>query len=336
MILVTGASGLVGSHLLLLLLKKGNKVKALIRDEKSKSKIEKVFRYYVENAGDLLASIQWVRGDVTDVISLREAFLDVEKVYHCAAFISFDRKYLRYMKQVNTVGTANCVNLCLELKVKKLVHVSSIAAIGKPKKGMETTEHDKWPQGNMSAYSYTKTQSELEVWRGINEGLKAVIVNPSVILGPGNWESGSGKIFSQAYKGMKFYTKGSTGFVDVRDVVELMETLMESDIHSERYIVNEGNIHYRNLFTHIASAMGKKPPQWHATPILTSIAWRAEKMLAFVSGREPTLTRNSAKSAHAEQRYSSNKLKEQTGFKFREIEDTIKHTAQIFLLDVKR
>ena len=327
MILVTGSSGLVGSHLLIKLLKKRSKIKALIRDTQSKEKIRKVFQYYTKDSDRLLTQIEWHLGDITDYVSLEEAFDNVDYVYHCAAVISFNSRDRSLMSAVNIQGTSNIVNLCLVKGIKKLVHVSSIAAIAKPVSGNLYTEKSLLPQGKLSAYSFTKSQSELEVWRGVTEGLNAVIINPSIILGPGNWNSGSGKLFSQVFKGMKFFTRGVTGFVDVHDVVRLMMELMESDIHAERYIVSAANLSYEEVFKKIAAGLGAKAPKYYASPFLTSIVWRMDRLLSIVLFRKPLLTRQSAKASHIIQNYTSEKLVNQTGFKFTPLEQTIKQTA---------
>lgn len=331
MILVTGASGLVGSHLLFQLLEKGLAVRALIRTEDSVAKIRSVFDYYCDTPDDLIQKVSWAYGDVTDMQSLYEAFIGVSKVYHCAAYISFSKRHLHHMETVNVTGTSNVVNICLQNAVDKLVHVSSIAAVGKTKGRALVSEEDKWPQGDISPYALTKTKSELEIWRGISEGLCAVIVNPSVILGPGNWQSGSGKLFSQTNKGMLFYTSGSTGFVDVRDVVEIMQMLMMSDIQAERFILNAENMHYRDLFVRIAKCLGVNAPKCYAKPALMGIAWRIERVLEFLLGRAPTLTRFSARSAYAEQQYSSEKVQKILNYSFKSIDDAIEHAAKMFL-----
>jgi nucleoside-diphosphate-sugar epimerase len=330
MILVTGASGLVGSHLIYQLLTEGKKVRALIRSEQSKKQIYKIISYYTDQPDQLFSQIHWVFGDVTNKPSLEKAFEEITQVYHCAAFISFANKDLVYMKEVNIKGTTNVVNLCLELGTEKLVHVSSIAAVGKPESGKEITEEGEWPQGKMSPYTYTKTQSEMEVWRGIAEGLNAVIVNPSVILGPGNWHSGSGKIFSQVAKGMKFYTKGITGFVDVRDVARLMSMLMDSNISGRRFIVNAENWSYERLFKDIAKYLCLKAPSIYARPWITNMVWRLEALFSKMLGKPPTITKWSAKAAHTEQYYSGERLINELEYSYRPLEDTLSEYSHIF------
>ena len=334
--LITGASGLVGSHLLYKLLTNGHNVRALIRSEKSKNQIEKIFGYYTDNPDQYLSKISWVFGDITNYSVLNKAFIGVSTIYHCAAFISFSERDFSKMKEVNIEGTANVVNLCLEHAVKKLMHVSSIAAIGDPVEGHSYDEDCGWPQGKISSYAFTKTQSEMEVWRGIAEGLDAVIVNPAVILGPGNWYSGSSKLFNQIYKGMKFYTKGVTGFVDVRDVVDAMVLLMNAKTSCERYILNGENQSYKEVCKSIAEALQVSPPRIYAKPLFTSLAWRLGKLLLFLSGRQPILTKDTAKAAHKIQRYSSKKIKLEHHYSFQTIDDIISRTAKIFLAKNRR
>jgi nucleoside-diphosphate-sugar epimerase len=330
--LITGSTGLVGSHLLYSLLIAGKQVKVLIRNIKDKEKIALIFKYYIDKPEELLKKVDWVYGDVRNKYLLGDIFSDVKYVYHCAAKVSFARKDKQEMLDVNILGTANIVNYCLQFKVKKLVFVSSIAAIGKPLQGNIYSENCEWPQGKLSTYSYSKTHSELEVWRGIAEGLNAVIICPSVILGPGNWEAGSGKIFKQVYKGMKFFTRGVTGFVDVRDVAHLMVFLMEHDISAERYIVNAENISYEKVLKTVANALGVKSPSYYAPSFLTSIAWMFEAVKAVLTFQTPLITKQSAKTSHDIQRYSSEKLIKAIGFKFIPIEQSIADTARKFLL----
>lgn len=333
MVLVTGASGLVGSHLLYELVSAGEMVRALIRSEESIEKIQSVFSYYTGEADELIRQVDWVYGDVTDVTSLIDTFEEVSEVYHCAAYVSFSGSALKTMKKINVEGTKHIVDICLDLGVRKLVHVSSIAAIGKTEPGKLITEEAKWPQGDISPYSRTKTDSELEIWRGLCEGLNAAIVNPSVIIGPGNWHASSGRLFSQTYKGMKFYTSGSTGFVDVRDVAKIMVNLMKSDITGERFILNAANLSYRDLFNQIAVSLGKQSPKIYAHPLLSQLAWRIEFILDKLFRREPTLTKYSARTAYTHQHYSSAKVGKNLNIKFRPIEQSVKETAELFLRD---
>ena len=235
--------------------------------------VKQIFSYYSDNYENLIQKIDWVDGDILDLYSLEDAFINVGKVYHCAAVVSFDGKNKKELMNANVQGTEYVVNLCLSHKIEKLCHVSSIASLGGSLNGELIDENSKLTSiKNHSAYSVSKFKSEMEVWRGIQEGLNAVIVNPSVILGPGFWNSGSGSLFTKAAQGIKYFTLGVTGFVDVRDVVDAMVRLMESDINSERFIINSENLSYKDLFDRVAVAMNVAKPKWNATKNMLKMA----------------------------------------------------------------
>ena len=327
MILVTGASGLLGSHLLLTLLSEESKVRALIRSEEAKKKIKKIFSCYHSDVDLLMSKIDWVYGDVTNRSTLEKAFEGIKNVYHCAAYVSFSQAAHEKMKAVNVGGTEAVVDLCLQYRVDKLLHVSSIAAIGKPGLCKVITEECAYPTGILSAYAETKTDSEKRVWQGIEKGLNAVIINPSVILGPGDLHSSSGKITKQAAQKVLFYTKGITGFVDVRDVARAMKLLMNSEIRSERFILNAWNKSYQELFTKLSVALGKKAPKVYAPPWLTELVWRVSLLVSKLRGVEPNLTKASARAAHRVQNYSSEKLTEAINFTYCTFDASIQHIA---------
>ena len=334
MILVTGGTGLVGSHLLYDLLLQGHQVKALVRSTANKQNILSVFRFYTNTPEHLYNKIQWVEGDVTDIYSLSEAFDQVDYVYHTAACVSFNPKDKRKIYETNQYGTANIVNLCLEKSVKKLCFVSSIASLGITDDGSPIHENVLWkPTKNSSDYSVSKFKSEMEVWRGIAEGLTAVIVNPSVILGPGNWNSGSSSFFPTIARGFKYYTNGTNGYVDVRDVSKSMITLMESEISGERFLITSSNLSYKELFTNIAEALGVTPPQIYAHPKLSSLACKLETIRAKLFFSQPKITKNTVRSSHKKLLYSNQKILTATGIEFRSIESSIKEIAAIYRKD---
>lgn len=328
---------MVGSHLLHDLAKAGRKVRALKRAKSSLAGVEKVFGYYSENAKELLQRIEWIEGDVTDIYSLLDAMEGVTEVYHSAALISFVPKDHGMMEKINIEGTANVVNAALEKNIRKLCHVSSIAAIGRPEHTAEINETHVWKSspGN-SIYSISKYGAEREVWRGAEEGLNVVIVNPGIIIGPGNWGVGSTAIFPAAYKGVKFYTDGTCGFVDVRDVSKAMVQLMDSDIRNERFILASGNLTYREFFNLIHSELGRPKPSVKANKLLTSAAWRAEKLRSMITGKAPLLTKETADAAHQHNLFSNKKIREKIGFDFIPVERSVKETAKLFLRDTNR
>lgn len=331
---VTGGTGLVGSHLIYDLLLKGEKVKALKRSTSNTKFVEKVFSYYTLKSLELFNRIEWVEGDILDICFLNDTLKGVDRVYHCAAIVSFNSKDRERVIHENTAGTANMVNASLEQKVKKYCQVSSIASISRSEIHGPITEEGQWISSkNKSAYSISKHQSEREVWRGMAEGLSAIIVNPSIILGPGNWEAGSSKFFSTAFKGLKYYTKGISSFVDVRDVSRSMIMLMESKIENERYILSAGNYSYQYIFTNIAQKLGVPPPHLYAKRGMMEILWRAEKMMEFVFSRTPLITKETTRSAHSINCFSSEKIQQQLNFTFVPIDQSIKEISNLFLKD---
>jgi nucleoside-diphosphate-sugar epimerase len=267
MILITGANGLVGSYLCRYLLNKGEKIRALKRTTSD-----------LKLVNDIKGNIEWVDGDILDVSSLEKAMEGIEKIYHCAALISYAAADRKKLMQINVEGTANVVNIALDKKIGKLLHVSSIAALGRAGvNGEIVTEDTPWNHSRLTSdYSVSKFLAEREVWRGIAEGLNAVMINPSVIVGAGNWNSGSCRLITTVHKGFKFYTDGITGYVDVRDVVKISCLLMQSDVSAERFIVNAEDIIYRDYLFQVADALNVKRPQYKAGKFLSGVAWRAE------------------------------------------------------------
>lgn len=334
MILVTGGTGLVGSHLLFELLSKGKKIRALKRKTSNTEWVRNTFAYYTENANELYERIEWVEGDVLDPLSLEEALEGIEEVYHCAALVSFKKKEHKNMQDINVLGTRNLVNECLEAKISKFCMVSSIAALGSPEEGENmVNEQTPWsPEEKRSGYSSSKFNSELEVWRGIEEGLDAVIVNPSVILGPGQWDKGSAQLFSTVAKGLKYYTKGITGYVDVRDVSKAMIELMNSEIKNERFILNSEDCSFEFILKNIAKQIGIEGPSKYANRKMTEIAWRLAYLRKIFLFKPAGFTQENAQSAHNIHYHSNRKITEALDFEFipieKSIEDTLKHYSQ--------
>ena len=332
MILVTGGTGLVGSHLLFDLVSSGKKVRALKRKSSNLDNIKKVFGYYSNHANDLFKKIEWVNGDVLDIFSLEDAMKDISEIYHCAGIVSFEPGNEEFLMKVNINGTANVVNIALEKKIKKLCYISSIATLGRSEHDGMVDEQTHWVSANnKSHYSISKFGGEREAWRGTEEGLDAVIVNPSIILGPGNWDSGSSRFFSTVWKGLNFYTKGVNGFVDVRDVSKAMIQLMESEIKNERFILNSENISYQKLLNLIAKYLYKKPPSIHAGKFLSAIAWREEKIRSFITRSKPFITKETAQTANSNYQYSTKKIEKYLNYKFIPIKKTVKDNAKLFL-----
>lgn len=336
MILVTGGTGLLGSHLLYRLTTSNESVNAIYRKKSSIEKTRKVFGYYPQPEAHF-KNINWIKADVTDIPSLESAFEGIEKLYHCAAIVSFNPNHKRKIFNVNFEGTENVVNTALDKGVKKLCYSSSVAALGSRKNGKYIDENTAWETNiNPSNYSTSKHLAEMEVWRGIEEGLNAVIVNPSTIIGPGDWSDGSPALIRQLDEGLRFYTEGSSGFVDVRDVVDVMVRLMEADINREQYLISSENISFKSLFNMIAEELNKKKPDIKAGSFLTKIVWRTEKFKSKITGKEPVITKESAKMAHEKDRFSNQKIKEELGKEFNPVEDAIKYTCEKYLKENKK
>ncbi|MBP6001042.1 MAG: NAD-dependent epimerase/dehydratase family protein [Flavobacterium sp.] len=316
MILVTGATGLVGSHLLVALLQENEAVKALYRSNAQIEKTKKVFAH--KNQLALFDNIQWVKGDITDIPSLERAFEKVTHVYHCAAVVSFDPKEEEKIRKVNIEGTAHIVNCCLDFKIKKLCHVSSIAALGDTKAQESLiTEETEWNfEKQHSDYAITKYGAEMEVWRGFQEGLEVVIVNPGVIFGYGFSNLGSDLFIQWVKKRIPFYTKGIIGIVGVQDVVTSMITLMKSEISGERFIVVGENCSYKELFDCLAHLLHTKSPFIKASKIATAFVWRFDWLWATLTNSKRKLTKATAASSHATALYSSKKIEATIGITF--------------------
>lgn len=330
MILVTGATGLVGSHLLLRLIERDEVVRGIYRDQLGIEKTKNVFDLY--NKQDLFEKIEWVEADITDVSTLEDAFKNVAFVYHCAALISFDPKDEQKLRKINIEGTANIVNFCIHYKVKKLCHVSSIAALGDLKEN-ETVfdELTEWnPEKYHSDYAISKYGAEMEIWRGEQEGLQTIIVNPGVILGPGFWKQGSGVIFDSVANGLKFYTNGTSGYVSVIDVVNAMVSLMNSEIHNNRFVLIDNNYSFRHITATIAKHLNVPAPKYHANYWLTELGWRLDYLVSFLLNKEQKLTKTTARIAHDIENYSNQKIMTTLNFNFETIDSYIKKIAEYY------
>jgi len=320
-ILVTGGTGFLGSYLLRLLAKTGyTNIRALKRPNSPMALVQTV-----ED------QVQWIQADLLDVVDLYEAMEGVEQVYHCAGFISYDSRDASKLQEINVQGTANVVNAALHHSVKKLLHVSSIAALGRSKKKQQIDESAQWERSKFNSnYGISKHQAEMEVWRGTQEGLPVAIVNPSVILGSGFWDSGTGKFFQNAWNEFPFYSTGCTGFVDVRDVARMMVRLMESDIVNQRFIANADNWTYERLFTAISEAVGKKPPSIKVNKFIQEVAWRVSWLQARLTGKRPMITKETARHSGNCYQYDQTKSVQELDFQYTPIEQTIAETAAQF------
>jgi len=331
MILVTGGTGLVGAHLLYHLTQENDTIRAIYRTKESLEKVKNVFSFYTDIISPSFDKIEWIQADITDVPSMIPAFSDVEYVYHCAAFISFDPRDYIEIRKVNIHGTAIIANLSIDAKVKKLCFVSSIATVGDSINGhLITEENERNNETKNYGYSITKFGAEMEVWRASQEGVDVVIVNPGVILGGGFFNSGSGTLFTKVHNGMPFYTEGVTGFVGVEDVIKAMIGLMNSTIKNERFVLVSENKSFKEVFSKMAIAFGKKPPSIKIGKLVTSIIWRLDWLLTKITRKSPFLTKQSAKSAHNKTYYSSEKIEIDLDFSFTKIDKVIAKTVKQF------
>ncbi len=317
MILVTGGAGLVGKELITQLLQAGKQVRAIYNKTM-------LADFQTEN-------LQQMQCDILDVIGLEEAMADVDQVYHCAAIITFNPRRKQEMFKINIEGTANVVNAALDAGIKKMVYVSSVAALGRIREDGPINETMNWTEETSnSAYGQSKYLAEMQVWRGIGEGLNAVMVNPVLILGAGDWNGGSSQIFKTVYDEFPWYTDGSSGFVDVRDVVKAMIKLMDSDVTGERFILSAENRTFVDAFTLIAKAFGKKAPHKKVTPLLAKIVWRLEAIKSLFTGKEPLLTKETAATAMTKANFDNSKLKNfLPDFEYRKVENTIIETCKV-------
>ncbi|RVT78741.1 NAD-dependent epimerase/dehydratase family protein [Flavobacterium sufflavum] len=324
MILVTGGTGLVGAHLLLHLLENGENVRAIYRKKSNIQKTKSLFQHYNKSA--LFDAIEWVHADILDIPSLEHAFVNCTQVYHCAAMISFDPKDENLLRKINIEGTANIVNFCIAKGVQKLCYVSSTSALG-DLAAHETvkTEETEWnPEKHHSDYAISKYGAEMEIWRGQQEGLNVIIVNPGVIIGPGFEDQGSGQLIKKIADGLLFYTLGSTGFVAVDDVVRIMYQLTQSTICNERFILIGQNIIFRDIFNTIADTLKVKRPSVEAKPFMMEITWRVNWFLSLFSRKSNNISKDTLRSFMSRNEFSNAKIKTALNTSFLDVHQYIK------------
>jgi dihydroflavonol-4-reductase len=327
MVLVTGGTGFLGAYIINELVNKGIPVRAIRRSHHLPSFIPAA----------VLKQVSWMDGDVLDPVGLEESMEGIDTIIHSAAKVSFQDNERRQMFRVNIEGTANVVNLAIEKKIRQLIHVSSVAALGRKNNGTIVTEEKKWEDSKVNTnYAISKNQAEMEVWRGMGEGLQTVIVNPSTILGYGDWNNSSCAIFKTVYTEFPWYTSGINGFVDVEDVARAIVLLSEKNISGERFILNADNWSFQQLLTTIAAGFGKKPPTRHATAVMGSIAWRIERLKKIFSGKLPLLTRESARVAQSKTYFDNGKiLRTLPEFSFTPLKQTISKACENYLRNLQ-
>lgn len=338
MILVTGGTGLVGSHLLLELLRSGEKVRALYRNSQKWDTVLKVFSYSLsmKEAKSLFNRIEWIQADLTEIPGLEIAFEGVTRVYHCGAHVSFDPSKDALLRKINIEGTANIVNLSIHHRINKLCFVSSIATLDKRPDHTSVSENSHWNKENdHTMYAITKYGAEMEVWRASQEGVPVVIVNPGIIIGPGFWENGSGQIFSKVNKGLQYHFPKTTGFVGVEDVVQVMIQLMNSSVRNEQFIVVSENLSFRNILRETARVLGKPEPSKPLKPWMVYLGWISEKFTSPFIRKERKLNRWSATTLFEDTFYSNDKVRERLDYNFEPISQVIYRTSQMFRKEIK-
>ena len=331
MIAVSGATGFLGAHVVCKLLQKGLQVRALKRAQSNMAEFEYIYSLlFTDNKAK--QHLTWVDADVLDTPAIEEALKGVDEVYHCAAMVSFSQKDKEQMMRINVQGTANMVNLSLINGVKKFAHISSIAALGREKSGVQVTEKSKWVDSKLNSnYALSKYKAEMEVWRSSEEGLNVVIVNPGVILGSGDWHKGSCALFNMVYKGMPFYTRGVNGYVDVLDVADATIKLMDSNIFAERFILVSDNTEMKYFLDETSTLLNKKKPSIEVNKLLAELAWMGAAIAALFTGKKANLTKETSRASLNKYYYSNIKIKDKIGFKFIPIKQTITQTCKNLL-----
>ena len=331
MILVTGGTGLVGAHLLLHLTQKGFHVRAIHRKTSNLKRVKEVFGYFTQGHDALWQKITWVEADITHLPALELAFQGITQVYHCAAFISFQTSDYQKLKSINIQGTANVVNLCLANNVDYLCHVSSIATLGSTLDGSAVHEDTHWnSEENNNVYAISKYGAEMHVWRGIQEGLHAVIINPGVILGEGNWDSGSGPIFKKAAKGMNYYTSGGTGFIDVKDVVQIMVALTEMKTTNERFVLVGHNTLYAELLNLLALSFSKPTPKRKLGKRTLTWLRYLDGFVSSIFFRKRRLNKEAVNSLTSVSTYDSSKIIALLDYTFVPLQETVERVAKTY------
>jgi nucleoside-diphosphate-sugar epimerase len=330
-VLVTGGTGIVGIHLLVELTTKRKQVRALFRSESSLIPVKEAFEHY--NKSPLFDQIEWVKGDIEDIHSIIDACDNINTVYHAAAFVSFVPSDKEKLLHTNVEGTANVVNACLTTGVETLAYVSSTAAIGRNDKVDIVTEELPWVEDNsISGYSLSKHYAEREVWRGAEEGLNVTMVNPCIVLGPGKWGNSSTTLLDTAASELPFYTDGANAFIDARDVANALIELVNSKTYNQRFLLIGENISFKTIFDQLARALGKKSPSIESKRWMSELAWRFFWIWSKITGKAPTITKQTASSAHTRTVYSKDKFSNLfPDFEFHTVDEAIQNTTKAYL-----
>jgi dihydroflavonol-4-reductase len=335
-ILVTGGTGLVGSHLLYSLTSGGDQPRAIFRKTSNRDFVRKVFGYYYDNSEELYESIEWIEADLLDKDDILNAIKGCDQVYHCAAIVSFESSQKEEMIRNNISGTSNIVSSCLESGNVKLCHVSSTAALGADNGRILINENHVWVDSNhRSSYAVSKHLSEELVRSSMKQGLNAVIVNPSVIFGPGDWSKGSSSLFSKIDRGMPFYTSGVTGYVDVRDVVKSMIILMNGPVKGERFIISSENLSFHEVFNLISKTLGVYKPFIPIPKLMLYPAMALIHISGSVAGKKSAINPDILRAAHSKIYFDNNKIIKSTGMRFMPVKTSVEDVVKIYIKEIK-
>ena len=314
---ITGCNGLVGSYIARKLLIEGAQVSALKRKDSS-----------LEHIKDIADKITWYEGDILDILSIEKPIKEADFVVHCAGFVSFFSQDYPKMHKVNVEGTANIVNTCLKFGYKKLLYISSVAALGINAQQEVVDETQEWDDANMiSKYGYTKFMGETEVWRGHSEGLDVIVVNPSVVFGRGEWGRSSLALIKYAFSSPMFYPTGDINFIDARDLADIIYKLIEGKIYNERFILSAGKTSYFNFMEIISKQIGKKTPKFAFNTTIAFFALQLVRIIAFFKGTRPMLSKEIINMTFRKTRFSNDKVIKRLDFRFRKLQDTISWLA---------
>jgi nucleoside-diphosphate-sugar epimerase len=334
-ILVTGATGLLGSHLTAALLMQNKKVRALYRDKSKLENTKQILAYYSNEPEKYFAQIEWCEADVTDYFSLQEPFTGITEVYHCAGLVSFDENDSKLLYSINAEGTAHVINTCLEKGIRKFCHVSSVATLQVEANKKYIDEFSVWKtaSGN-SSYAITKYRGEFEAWRGAAEGMHVLVVNPSVILGSGCWGQSSTKLITQCYKGLPIYTEGITGYVDVRDVVTCMIKLMDENKFGQRYILNSENFSFKEVTHQLQQNFNKPISKIRAGKFLLNIVLAGDTLRRIITNRKPSITKSMIRSAQSKSFYDNAKVCKELNYHFIPVKESLEYVSELYKKEV--
>jgi dihydroflavonol-4-reductase len=321
MIAVTGANGLLGSFIIRKLIEQKESFVALKRPDSDLSLLT-----------DVQHQVTWRDADILNPVALQEAFVDVSHVIHTAAMVSFNPRARNTLYRINVEGTHNVVNACLLKQVKKLIHISSVAALGRQKGETSLNEDHKWTDNALnSSYAESKYRAELEVFRGQEEGLNTVMLNPSVILAGADWSKSSAKLFRYVWEEKPFYIENHLNFVDARDVAAVTHQFLHKDFSGQRFILNAGSMELATFFAKVAVRFNKKAPSINlGRPFLNILAF-AENLRSWLTHSEPLITSETARLANTRFHYENQKIKKLIDFEFQSIDQTLDWCCQYYI-----